>query len=172
MAHGHYDPEIKSTASIAGHPIHPMLIPFPVAFLVGALATDIAFIVTGDGFWARASLWLIGAGIVTALVAAVFGFTDFATIKRIRDHGIAWWHMGLNLTAVALSVMNLLPRLGDADDAVIPMGIVLSALVTGALTISGWLGGEMSYRHKIGVYSGDHAPEEAEETHRAYGAGG
>lgn len=170
MAHEHYDPEIKSTASIAGHPIHPMLIPFPVAFLVGALATDIAFLVTDDGFWARASLWLIGAGIVTALVAALFGFTDFATIKRIRDHKIAWWHMGLNLAAVALSVMNLLPRLGDAADAVMPLGIILSGLVAGALTISGWLGGEMSFRHKIGVYSGDHTADE-KETHRAYGAG-
>jgi uncharacterized membrane protein len=171
MAHGHYDPEIKSTASIAGHPIHPMLIPFPVAFLVGALVTDVAFIATGDGFWARASLWLIGAGIVTALFAAVFGFTDFATIKRIRDHGIAWWHMGLNLTAVVLSVINLLPRLGDAADAVMPLGIILSALVTGALSVSGWLGGEMSYRHKIGVHSGKHTDIEEAETRRAYGAG-
>jgi uncharacterized membrane protein len=171
MASGHYDPEIKSTAAIAGHPIHPMLIPFPVAFLVGALVTDIAFVVTGDGFWARASLWLIGAGIATALFAAIFGFTDFATIKRIRDHSIAWWHMGLNLTAVALSVMNLLPRLGDAADAVMPLGIILSALVTGALSVSGWLGGEMSYRHKIGVYSGGHADAEEVETNRAYSSG-
>jgi uncharacterized membrane protein len=61
-----------------------MLIPFPVAFLVGALLTDLAFIATGDGFWARASIWLIGAGIVMALLAAVAGFTDFFGEPRIR----------------------------------------------------------------------------------------
>src|SRR6185437_5872905 len=52
-----------STAKVGSHPLHPMLIPFPVAFLVAAFVTDLAFIGTGDGFWARASMWLIGAGI-------------------------------------------------------------------------------------------------------------
>ena len=64
-----------STAKVGTHPLHPMLIPFPVAFLVGAFVTDLAFIGTGDGFWARASIWLLGAGIVMALVAALAGFT-------------------------------------------------------------------------------------------------
>src|SRR3954451_9989119 len=66
-----------STAKLGSHPLHPMLIPFPVAFLVGTLATDFAFIGTGDGFWARASMWLIGAGVVMALLAALAGFADF-----------------------------------------------------------------------------------------------
>ena len=64
------------TAKLGTHPLHPMLIPFPVAFLVGALVTDLAFIATSDNFWARASMWLIGAGVLMALVAAVAGFTD------------------------------------------------------------------------------------------------
>lgn len=60
-----------STARLATHPLHPMLIPFPVAFLVGAFVTALAFIGTGDGFSARTSMWLIGAAIVMALLAAV-----------------------------------------------------------------------------------------------------
>jgi uncharacterized membrane protein len=73
-----------STTKISGHPLHPMLIPFPVAFLVGALASDLAFWGTGDGFWARASVWLIGAAIVMALLAAIAGVTDFLSEPRIR----------------------------------------------------------------------------------------
>ncbi|MBX6368656.1 MAG: hypothetical protein IRZ04_11785, partial [Rhodospirillales bacterium] len=62
-----------SRAAIAGHPIHPMLVPFPIAFLVGALVVDLAFASTGDPFWARAGFWLLLAGIVTGAAAAVFG---------------------------------------------------------------------------------------------------
>jgi uncharacterized membrane protein len=63
----------KSTAQVAGHPIHPMLIPFPIAFLVGALVTDIVYTQTADGLWATLSAILLVAGIVTALVAALAG---------------------------------------------------------------------------------------------------
>jgi uncharacterized membrane protein len=83
----------KSTASIAGHPIHPMIIPFPVAFLVTAFVTDLAFWSTGNATWATVSMWLLGAGIIMALVAALFGFTDFLGEQRIRDITDAWLHM-------------------------------------------------------------------------------
>jgi uncharacterized membrane protein len=66
----------ESRASIAGHPIHPMLVPFPIAFLVGAFACDIVFASTSDAFWARAALWLAGAGLVMGALAAVFGLVD------------------------------------------------------------------------------------------------
>ena len=79
----------KSTASIAGHPIHPMLVPFPIAFLVSALLTDIAYVKSGWAMWAYASSWLIGAGIVAALLAALFGFIDFFGDKRIRGASTA-----------------------------------------------------------------------------------
>jgi uncharacterized membrane protein len=52
----------KSTASIAGHPIHPMLIPFPVVFLVTALVSDLVFWSTNYEIWATASQWFLGAG--------------------------------------------------------------------------------------------------------------
>lgn len=160
--------EIKSTAAINGHPIHPMLIPFPIAFLVGAFVADVLYAINDNGFWEQAALYLLIAGVATALFAALFGFVDFATVKRIRDHGIARWHMWLNLLAVGLSVVNLIMRLGDNEAGV--LGLILSAAVTGILTISGWLGGEMTFKHKIGVSSaGDDA--EGVVTNRAYGAG-
>jgi uncharacterized membrane protein len=160
--------EIRSTAAISGHPIHPMLIGFPIAFLVGAFVTDMVYAITDGAFWSEASLWLLIAGIATALFAALFGLIDFATIRRVRDHRIAWWHMGLNLLAVALAAINLVLRL-MSDSNVMPLGLVLSAAVVGLLTISGWLGGEMTFRHKIGVNS---VTDETEDiaTRRAYGA--
>ena len=59
-------PNPKSTASIAGHPVHPMLIPFPIAFFVFAFLCDLAFWGTADAFWATAALWLLGVGLVMA----------------------------------------------------------------------------------------------------------
>ena len=85
----------RSTAQIAGHPLHPMLIPFPIVSFVGALVTDVMFLTTGEGGWATASNWLLGIGLVTAALAAA--------------------------TAVLI------------------------------LLYSGWLGGELVYRHRVGV---------------------
>ena len=70
----------QSTAQIAGHPLHPMLIPFPVAFLVATLVCDLLFWNTGNSAWSTASLYLLGAALVMAALAAVAGLTDFRSI--------------------------------------------------------------------------------------------
>ncbi|GMO11664.1 hypothetical protein TM233_04090 [Bradyrhizobium sp. TM233] len=80
----------KTTAAIGDHPLHPMLIPFPVACLVGAPLADLAFLGTGDSFWARAAMWLIGAGIVMALVAAAADFFSEPRIRRLNVPGTIW----------------------------------------------------------------------------------
>ena len=72
-----------STASIAGHPIHPMLIPFPIAFFVGTFVTDLAFWRTGNEFWATAGLYLLGAGLIMAALAAVAGSIDLFGDSRV-----------------------------------------------------------------------------------------
>ena len=128
-----------------------MLIPFPFTLLFAALASDIAFWLTTDAFWARASLWLVGAGIVTALLAAVFGAIDFLTLPRVRSVRQSWLHAGTNLAAVAVAVASYVLRLGDAADAVLPWGLACSAVVAALLSVSGWWGGELVYRHGIGV---------------------
>jgi uncharacterized membrane protein len=142
---------VRSTASIDGHPIHPMLVPFPIAFLVGTLATDLAFWGTGDQFWARASMWLVGAGLVMGALAAVFGLIDFLTIARARAGSTGWVHFLGNLVAVILALVSLLLRVGDPAAAVLPGGLVLSFIIVGILLVTGWMGGELAYRHKIGV---------------------
>jgi uncharacterized membrane protein len=152
-------PNPVSTANIGDHPLHPMLIPFPIAFLVGALASDLAFWGTGDAFWARASMWLIGAAIVMALLAATAGFTDFLAEPRIRRLSDAWYHMLGNLTAVALAVINFFVRFAQGSEVgILPWGLVLSAIVVCILLFTGWKGWEMVYRYRVAVFD---APEQA-----------
>ena len=80
----------KSTVQIAGHPLHPMLVPFPIAFLVGTLVSDIVYRATADEFWATASYWLLVAALVMAALAALAGLTDFLSEPRIRAISGAW----------------------------------------------------------------------------------
>src|SRR5512143_2250948 len=114
------DAPAPSRAAITGHPIHPMLVPFPIAFLVGALVTDLAYWGTGDSFWARSSLWLTGAGLVMGALAGSVGAIDFFGIRRARTLTMGWVHALGNVTAVVLALISLLIRLPNPADAVLP----------------------------------------------------
>src|SRR3954471_20153695 len=116
-----------STAKIAGHPLHPMIVPFPIAFFISALATDLMYLNTGRPGFADASVWLLGAGIAMALLAAVLGLTDFLGDRQVRSLRHAWWHMIGNVAAVVLEVVNFAMRMGHATDAVAGAGVALSA---------------------------------------------
>lgn len=141
----------KSTARIAGHPIHPMLVPFPIAFFVGTFVSDIVYWRSGDAVWASFSAWLLGAAIVMALLAALAGFADFFGDRRIRALGHARQHMIGNLAAVTIAIVNLLLRLGDPAAAIVPVGLALSALVGLILVFTGWRGGDLVFKHGVGV---------------------
>src|SRR6185436_12444375 len=87
----------KSTASIAGHPIHPMLIPFPIAFFVATFVCDLAYWQTANSAWATGAIWLLGAGLVMAALGAVAGLTDVVGDPRIRALRDVWWRAGGNV---------------------------------------------------------------------------
>ena len=135
-------PNPKSTLQIAGHPIHPMLIPFPIAFFVGAFVCDLAFWGTGNSMWATGALWLIGAGLIMAALAAVAGLTDFLGDQRIRDLSDAWWHAGGNVVAVLVELVSWYMRYSQGTAAVLPTGLVLSLIAVGGLLFTGKLTGE------------------------------
>ena len=145
-----YGSNPRSTAQIGGHPIHPMLIPFPITCLVGAFVTDILYLNSGDRGFAVASHWLIGFGIGTALLAAVFGLIDYMGDDRIRRLGVALQHMLANVTAVVVSIINFVTRIDDPTD-IGSLGVYLSGAVVLILLYSGWLGGHMVYRHRVAV---------------------
>jgi uncharacterized membrane protein len=160
MPHAHNS--LTSRAAINGHPIHPMLVPFPIAFLVGALASDAAFWWTADPFWARASLWLAGAGLVTGALAAIFGLIDFLAIRHVRSLTAAWVHFLGNGGAMLLTLWSVLHRYGDPAAGVLPLGLILSAVVVATLGITGWLGGELTFRHRVAVIGATADPAQAQ----------
>jgi uncharacterized membrane protein len=144
----------KSTARFMGHPIHPMLVPFPIAFFIGAFLADLAFLKLGDPFWATAAFWLLAAGLVGAALAAVAGLTDFLGDRRIRALGDAWLHMLANVTVVLIELVNLVLRLGDPVAALPSPGVYLSGAAFLLLGFSGWKGGDLVYRHRVGIPGG------------------
>jgi uncharacterized membrane protein len=139
-----------STAKIATHPIHPRLIPFPLVCFVGTFITDIVYTRNHDAGWATASHWLLIIGLVMAALAAAAGLTDYLGDERIRRLGDALKHMLANVTAVVLEIVNFFVRL-NSDSAIAGIGVILSAVVVLILIYSGWKGGDLVYRHGIGV---------------------
>ncbi len=141
----------RSTARVFGHPLHPMLIPFPIVCFVGAFVTDIAYTQTENLMWQYFSIWLISAGLVMGALAALTGIIDYAGDRRVRAQRPALPHMLLNIGAMLLELVNAFVHSRDGWTAVVPEGIILSGVVTVLLLVSAWLGGSLSYIHKVGV---------------------
>lgn len=149
--HEYRDSGVPSTVAIVGHPLHPLIVTFPIAFLTGALGTDLGYWLTQDPFWARASVWLLGAGLLTGLLAAATGMMDFLKIDRVKKHSAGWIHAVGNIAGLFLALINWVLRLNDPAAAVFPLGIILSTVVAALLGITGWFGAELIYRHKVAV---------------------
>jgi uncharacterized membrane protein len=149
-------PNPQSTASIGQHPIHPMLIPFPIAFFVATFVCDLVFWSTGGELWATAGFWLLGAGLVMAALAAVAGLIDVLGDAQIRQLNDAWLHAGGNVLAVLIELYNFYLRYVEGAAAIVPTGTVLSAIVVGILLFTGWKGWGLVYRHKVGVSESPH----------------
>jgi uncharacterized membrane protein len=141
----------QSTAKIAGHPLHPMLVNFPIAFFVGTLVSDIVYLNNGDMFWFTASYWLLAAGVVMALLAALMGFIDLLGDARIRALTIVWWHFIGNLVVVLVEAFNWYQRFTMGPGIVSSMGWILSLIAVLILCVTGWLGWEMVYRKRVGI---------------------
>ena len=148
---------MRAKARLLGHPIHQMLIVFPLGLLATSLFFDIAHLSSGNPQWAMISYWLIAVGIITALLAAVFGLVDWLAIPAgTRAKRIGLLHGGGNVVVVLLFVGSWLLRRddpGNPESAALFLSVaaVLLALVTG------WLGGELVDRLGIGVDEGANA---------------
>jgi uncharacterized membrane protein len=142
---------LSSTAEVAGHPIHPMLVPIPIVCFIGALVTDITYYVTAQMMWADFSSWLLVVGLVFGVLAAIAGLTDFLTNRLIRSQAPAWPHLIGNVAVLVLAFFNALIHTRDAWTSVVPTGLILSIVTVLILPITGWLGWALVYRHRVGV---------------------
>lgn len=122
---------MESRAKLFGHPIHPILIPFPLGLLTTSVVFDVVYLLTGDGKWAEISFWMIAAGVIGGLVAAVFGLIDWLAIPSgTRAKSVGLWHGGVNVVMVALFASSWLLRMGAPGEPGI-VSIVLSFVGVG-----------------------------------------
>lgn len=142
---------VPSVAQIAGHPLHPVVVPLPIGMFVGSFVADLVYARTHDRFWARTAHAMAAAGVGTGLLAGALGATDFLGRDRIRSRGAAWAHGLGNLAAVGLGVGSVLLRRDKHPDVVVPRGLAVSSAIVTILGVTGWLGGELVFRHRIGL---------------------
>ena len=150
---------MESRAKLVGHAVHPMLIVFPLGLLGMAAIFDIIYVATGTRDLATASYWMIAAGVITGLLAAVFGFWDWLAIPGgTRAKSVGLLHGGGNVVVVGLFIVAWLIRLNARAGAVeyAPNGlpIVLEVIALVLALVTGWLGGELVERLGVGVDAG------------------
>jgi uncharacterized membrane protein len=141
-----------SSANFMGHPLHPILITLPIGLFVATFLFDIVFWQTGNQAFATGALWLLGAGLVGAALAAVAGLIDFLGDRRIRELGDAWQHAIGNVILVLIQLFSFYQRYRYGASAVVPFGLILSLISIGIMAFTGWKGGELVFRHRVAVY--------------------
>ena len=144
---------MKSNASIAGHPIHPMLLPFPLALWTTSFVVDILFYFLRHPTLLVIAKFMLAAGCIGALAAAIPGFIDWMAIKNGDVKKVANWHARLNIAALVVFAISFFLRLGSYSGLVgrkLTIPFLLSLVGMILITISGWLGGELVFRSGIG----------------------
>lgn len=151
---------MRTRARIAGHPIHPMLIAFPVAFYVATVVTLLAYVATGNAFWYRVAMWSNIAAVVMAVVAALPGLIDLLSLpRRSRARATGIRHAAFNVLALVLftiSAVILYRNVQGADDlaaGTLNTAAPLTLSILGVLSTlaAGWLGWNLVQTHHVGV---------------------
>jgi len=151
---------MRTPASIAGHPIHPMIVPIAIGGFILSFIFDIVCLAThATTPWSTVAYYTMIGGIVGALCAAVFGLVDLVSLPAGHTRKIALTHMTINLVIVALFIANAWMRDSDASPSGAPF--ILSIIGIALLVVSGWLGGKMVYEAGVGVSGLDAAATEA-----------
>ena len=145
---------MKSRAALGNHPLHPGIVPLPIGSFFVALAADVAHAMTKKPLFYDVAMFAIGLGIITALLAAVLGLIDYFGVNMsAAGRKLATTHLLLNVTAVVLYAISWMLRRnhGALETSRWPLALGLAVVPFLLLLVSGWIGGKMSYEHKIGV---------------------
>jgi uncharacterized membrane protein len=139
--------------TVAGHPLHPMLVTLPIGLWVFSLVSDFAFGSTGDPRWQATAYFTLGGGLVGALLAAVPGLLDLLGLHEPRERRVGTIHLVLNLAIVAVQGLNFWLR-SQPEYSASTMPVWISVIAVAALFVSGWLGGQLV--HVFGVTQPGH----------------
>ncbi len=146
---------MASPASIGGHPVHPMLIPFPIALWIFSLVADVIYLWRDNPVWRDyVAFYALLGGIIGGAVAAVPGLIDWLSLKEPGVVKVANWHARLNVIALLIFAASFYLRTTSGARIVsgsYTIPVALSVLGVILITISGWLGGELVFRHGVAV---------------------
>lgn len=141
---------MRTPASIAGHPIHPMIVPIAIGCFIFSFASDLICLTTGNADpWNMLAYYTMIGGIIGALCAALPGLIDLLSLPAGLTRGIAIKHMSINLLVVVIYIVNAYMRHGNPQELKLPM--ILSFVTILLLLVSGWLGGKMVYEAGVAV---------------------
>ena len=161
---------MSSPASIGGHPIHPMLIPFPIGLWVFSLIADLIYLWRDNPVWRDwIAFYALLAGIIGAALAAVFGIIDWLSIRDREVKKVADWHARLNVIALLVFAASFYLRTTGGQRMLgggYTIPLLLSVLGVILISISGYLGGELVFRHGVAVNPQYDTGEEAREKAR------
>jgi uncharacterized membrane protein len=162
---------MESRVKFAGHPVHPMLIVFPLGLLATAVVFDIIYLVSGNTHWTLAAYYMVGAGVLGGIAAAVFGWLDWLAIPGgTRAKRIGLWHGVGNGVVLALFALSWVLRRENPE--LPPTGAIVAALLGFVVAaITSWLGGELVDRLGVGVDEGAHLDAPSSLSGRPAGAG-
>lgn len=145
---------MESRVKSMGHPIHPMLVNFPLGLLVTTAVFDLVHLVTGNGYWSGIAFWMIAAGVITGVLAAIIGTIDALAIPSgTRAKSVSVLHGSGNALILVLFAVSWILRYNNPGNPPVA-AYVLSFLGAVLLGVTGWLGGELTLRLGMGVDEG------------------
>ena len=141
----------ESKIAIAGHPLHAMLVAFPIALTMSVLGADLLYWWTGDAFWARAAGWATFGAFLMGVIAGITGTIELLMVQGIRNRSASWTHFILAVMLLSVLGANWGVRVGDYEGAVLPLGLMISVLAAGLTAVTGWHGGKLVFDYQIGT---------------------
>jgi uncharacterized membrane protein len=139
-----------SAVALVGHPIHVMMVHFPIAFVIATLGVDVFYWWSGDDFWVRVGLWSAGSAFWTGVAASIVGTAELLLVPGIRLLEASWSHAVAAMTLVAITGANWGLRL-HYPESILPHGLALSALASVMAGFAGWHGGKLVFDHGVGI---------------------
>lgn len=160
---------MASKASIGGHPIHPMLIPFPIGLLVFSVVADLIYLWRGNPVWENyIAFYTLLGGIIGAAAAAIPGLIDWSTLRDPAAIKVANWHARVNITGLVIFIASFYLRTSSGAQWITSLPslpIILSLVGVVGLAVAGWLGGELVFRHGVAVDAQSSAAPEKPKAH-------
>jgi len=148
---------MKSRLQFAGHPLHVMVVSFPIGLYTTSLVCDGLYLLLHEGFWFRMAYWAIVFGLVTHVSAIATGLPDFLAVMRDPEQKEArrpaTSHLVFGIGLLVVQGLNLALRNGGDVPAggSVAMPVIANVIAAALVGLQGWYGGELVYRHLVGI---------------------